>query len=231
MTQDESTTRRVWTVSDPLMEPAPINAKDRPTPQKSPRQCDKQPGADGLVDVYNPYSAQWKGKASRWRSRRRRNGKRDKTTQQRIPNAGQSKAPVPPSGPADQFTIDPYYESKEWRELRAETLRRDGHRCRYCGAVAHQADHVIPRKQGGADTPRNLVASCHICNKTAGGRRFTDFDAKRRWILGHRDQTRAEIRARPPRPPAKDYAREFPAKSKPVGTLRSRLKAKRASGL
>lgn len=237
MTQDESTTRRVWTVSDPGIQPTPINERDRPKPPNPPRsksrqtKRDKQPGTDGLVDVYIPYSAQWKGKASRWKSRRRKNAKRDKQAQQRIPKVGQARIPVPPSGPSDQFTIDPYYESKEWRELRLATLRRDGHRCRYCGAVAHQADHVIPRRQGGADTLVNLVASCHICNKTAGGRRFITFEAKRRWILGHRDETKTEIRERPPQKPAKDYANEFLVKTKPLGRLRSRLKAKREAEL
>lgn len=232
---DDSSTRRVIVVTreDQGLAPIPVNAKDRPKPTKPPRsktpKRDKQPGSDGLVEVYNPYSTQLKGKASKWRGRRNRNGKRAKQVQKRIPKIGQSKVPVPPNGPSDQFSIDPYYESKEWRDLREATLRRDGHRCRYCGGVAHQADHVIPRRQGGTDTLLNLVASCRVCNKTAGGRRFSHFEAKRIWILGHRDETKTEIRERPPRKPVVDYAKLFPPKVKPVGILASRLKAKRAS--
>ena len=52
--------------------------------------------------------------------------------------------------------------------LRFEILRRDGHRCHYCGATAEDAqltvDHVIPIALGGADDPSNLVTACQSCN-------------------------------------------------------------------
>jgi hypothetical protein len=54
------------------------------------------------------------------------------------------------------------------KRLRFEILRRDGHRCRYCGAapddVCLTIDHVLPRSLGGDDTPSNLVTSCADCN-------------------------------------------------------------------
>lgn len=54
------------------------------------------------------------------------------------------------------------------KRLRYEILRRDGHKCRYCGATAADApltvDHVIPVALGGTDEPDNLVAACRPCN-------------------------------------------------------------------
>lgn len=54
------------------------------------------------------------------------------------------------------------------RRLRFEILRRDGHTCRYCGAMAPDVsltvDHVIPSTLGGTDDPANLVAACVDCN-------------------------------------------------------------------
>lgn len=52
--------------------------------------------------------------------------------------------------------------------LRFEILRRDGYRCRYCGATAADnelhVDHVLPRTLGGTTEPSNLVAACRDCN-------------------------------------------------------------------
>ena len=54
------------------------------------------------------------------------------------------------------------------KRTRYEVLRRDGHKCRYCGLEASETeltvDHVIPVSLGGADTPDNLVAACRDCN-------------------------------------------------------------------
>lgn len=54
------------------------------------------------------------------------------------------------------------------RRLRFEILRRDGHACRYCGAMAPDVkltvDHVIPVALGGSDEPSNLVTACADCN-------------------------------------------------------------------
>lgn len=54
------------------------------------------------------------------------------------------------------------------RRLRFEILRRDGHACRYCGAMAPDVkltvDHVIPVALGGSDEPPNLVTACVDCN-------------------------------------------------------------------
>jgi hypothetical protein len=54
------------------------------------------------------------------------------------------------------------------RRLRFEILKRDGHRCRYCGASAPDVpltvDHVIPRSLGGGNEPSNLATACSDCN-------------------------------------------------------------------
>ncbi|MFZ1730696.1 MAG: HNH endonuclease [Bacteroidota bacterium] len=49
---------------------------------------------------------------------------------------------------------------------RKNILRRDGHRCQYCGGTSAPltVDHIIPRARGGPDTWENLVTACLPCN-------------------------------------------------------------------
>ena len=51
-------------------------------------------------------------------------------------------------------------------------LKRDGHRCQYCGSIGGKmtTDHVVPRSQGGAESWRNLVCACAVCNRRKGNR-------------------------------------------------------------
>lgn len=88
-------------------------------------------------------------------------------------------------GPAKGH-INPYYYSPEWIKLRKAALKRDGHRCRYCGNEATQADHIVARSKGGTDSLENLAACCPVCNKIAGGNLFESFDEKKRFILRSR---------------------------------------------
>jgi 5-methylcytosine-specific restriction endonuclease McrA len=53
---------------------------------------------------------------------------------------------------------------------RRGVLRRDAHRCAYCGKAATTIDHVLPRSRGGADSWENLVACCLRCNNAKGDR-------------------------------------------------------------
>jgi 5-methylcytosine-specific restriction endonuclease McrA len=55
-----------------------------------------------------------------------------------------------------------------WRRVRLLVLERDGYRCRWCGGLADQADHLLPRSRGGSDDPANLVAACGHCNRRRG---------------------------------------------------------------
>lgn len=54
------------------------------------------------------------------------------------------------------------------KRLRYEILKRDGNKCRYCGASSEESpltiDHVVPVALGGTDDPANLVAACKDCN-------------------------------------------------------------------
>ncbi len=53
--------------------------------------------------------------------------------------------------------------------LRVEILRRDGFKCRMCGATADDGvtlhvDHILPVSRGGLTTHQNLQALCKSCN-------------------------------------------------------------------
>ena len=51
---------------------------------------------------------------------------------------------------------------------RRGVLRRDAHRCGYCGSSANTIDHILPRSRGGKDSWENLIACCLKCNNLKG---------------------------------------------------------------
>lgn len=55
------------------------------------------------------------------------------------------------------------------KKKRFEVFKRDKFRCLYCGRtppqVVLEADHVVPRAEGGPDTMDNLATSCFDCNR------------------------------------------------------------------
>lgn len=53
---------------------------------------------------------------------------------------------------------------------RAGILRRDHHRCGYCGGTATTVDHINPASRGGRNTWLNTVAACDPCNQAKGDR-------------------------------------------------------------
>jgi len=55
---------------------------------------------------------------------------------------------------------------------RKNIIKRDGHRCQYCGETAGPmtVDHIVPRLDGGKDSWENLVCACIKCNNLKGGR-------------------------------------------------------------
>lgn len=59
---------------------------------------------------------------------------------------------------------------------RRGVLRRDDHRCAYCGKSASTIDHVLPRSRGGRDTWDNLVACCLRCNNVKGDHTPAEMD-------------------------------------------------------
>jgi 5-methylcytosine-specific restriction enzyme A len=57
--------------------------------------------------------------------------------------------------------------TRAWRRLRASVLRRDGHKCRGCGAYATEVDAIVAAAFGGShEDPANLQALCETCHKT-----------------------------------------------------------------
>ncbi len=65
---------------------------------------------------------------------------------------------------------------------RRGVLRRDSHRCAYCGKAASTIDHVQPRSRGGQDTWENLVACCLRCNNIKSDRTPAEMNWSLRWV-------------------------------------------------
>lgn len=83
---------------------------------------------------------------------------------------------------------------------RKNVMRRDRHRCQYCGdRETLTIDHVLPRSRGGRDTWENLVTACIPCNNRKGSRTP--------------DEAGMSLKRRPFRPSHVMFIRDF------VGTL------------
>jgi 5-methylcytosine-specific restriction endonuclease McrA len=89
---------------------------------------------------------------------------------------------------------------------RKNILRRDGHRCLYCGRgdVPLTVDHVLPMSRGGEEAWENLVSACVKCNNKKGDRTP--------------EEARMPMRRRPMRPNHVTFISHF------VGTLDDRWK-------
>ena len=64
--------------------------------------------------------------------------------------------------------VEDFYTSPAWRAVRAEVLKRDSYLCA-CGRGETRmfVDHIIERKDGGADLDMaNLVTCCGSCHTT-----------------------------------------------------------------
>jgi 5-methylcytosine-specific restriction endonuclease McrA len=63
---------------------------------------------------------------------------------------------------------------------RKNILRRDGHRCIYCGAASGTLtiDHIIPKSQGGEDSWENLATACVKCNNKKDDRSLEEANMK-----------------------------------------------------
>jgi hypothetical protein len=67
-------------------------------------------------------------------------------------------------------------EGDDWERAREAVLEREGYECRFCGIgdEKHRQEHtngldvhhIIPRRDGGGNSQRNLVALCRSCHKT-----------------------------------------------------------------
>ncbi len=89
---------------------------------------------------------------------------------------------------------------------RKNILRRDGHRCQYCGRTDSTltVDHIVPKCRAGEDTWENLVTACVECNNDKGDRTPEDANMK--------------LQRRPMKPNHVTFIRHF------VGTIDDRWK-------
>lgn len=57
---------------------------------------------------------------------------------------------------------DPFYASPTWKRLRRLALERDRGTCtvKGCGSPATHVDHILSRRNGGADALPNLRSLC-----------------------------------------------------------------------
>ncbi len=78
--------------------------------------------------------------------------------------------------------FDPYGDTSKsklsWATARKIVLDRDNYSCRICGKASFsekyddagrlkldiEVHHIIPRKIGGSNSPRNLITLCHSCH-------------------------------------------------------------------
>lgn len=65
---------------------------------------------------------------------------------------------------------------------RRGVLRRDNHKCAYCGRGANTIDHVYPKSRGGRDTWDNLVACCLKCNNAKSDRTLAEIGWQLRFV-------------------------------------------------
>lgn len=77
-----------------------------------------------------------------------------------------------------------------WIWAREATLSRDGDACQLCSTEKDlHVHHIIPKSEGGADNPLNLITVCSTCHKLIHrNSKFTD-------LRIHKTQTRLEAYA------------------------------------
>ncbi|TAE32109.1 MAG: HNH endonuclease [Candidatus Kapaibacterium sp.] len=63
---------------------------------------------------------------------------------------------------------------------RKNVMRRDAHRCQYCGTTKPPLtlDHIQPKSKGGTDTWENLATACIRCNTKKGNRTLEEAGLK-----------------------------------------------------
>jgi len=74
------------------------------------------------------------------------------------------------------MSVESDQTADSWRSVREGVLERDGYECRFCGTTNDEhleqhgrgleAHHILPRADGGPDTPANLITVCVSCHRT-----------------------------------------------------------------
>lgn len=70
------------------------------------------------------------------------------------------------------MNIEEFYKSKQWRQMRAAVLRRDGYQCRRCrrygklrqATTVHHIKHLDEYPELALD-PDNLISVCTACHE------------------------------------------------------------------
>lgn len=66
----------------------------------------------------------------------------------------------------------PDLDTSRWQTVRAQVRRRDGNRCVICGTTERlSVHHVVKARDGGLDTPDNLVTLCVTHHRQADAAR------------------------------------------------------------
>ena len=90
---------------------------------------------------------------------------------------------------------------KEWDKIRKKVLKRDNFRCRgnvaivqRCSEKATDIHHIIPKKDGGSDTPQNLVSLCKKHHLIADNtfKKYGLTRIAKIWLEENRDDTKKE---------------------------------------
>ena len=83
----------------------------------------------------------------------------------RLTNLKPALAGLPPRVKAAPKLVEAFYNSREWRSLAALMKREAGYRCQRPGCFSTErliADHIVERKDGGANLDRsNIEVLCH----------------------------------------------------------------------
>jgi hypothetical protein len=71
-----------------------------------------------------------------------------------------------------------FIDKKQYSDYRKRLWNRDPN-CTYCGKrIAHGSttlDHIVPKSQGGLDTPSNLLLACERCNQAKDARSLVEW--------------------------------------------------------
>ena len=150
----------------------------------SPRATKAQFAARGLLDLENAYgTAEVPFSEKEARALKQELKRKRKRENRRLRKENSALTPVLVAAPRREFVMtDEFLSSYEWRKVRMQVLKRDGARCRCCGAspatgAVMNVDHIKPRRiyPELALSVDNLQVLCNECNHGKGNWDMTDW--------------------------------------------------------